>query len=193
MIKWGNSHMVRAAISATVIGLMAGTGAAEEMAAEKGMAKPAMPPVKPSPAAAYCTNVGDAADEARAAWRLKLLKEMEAKIEQRMAALDARRQQVEAWMRRREAFIEQAQKSLVDIYTKMRPDASAQQLSVMDDHTAAAILLKLNPRTASAILNEIQPARAARLASVIAGSARKAKATSTDEGEPEEKSEDKSS
>ena len=122
--------------------------------------------------AAYCKNVGDAATEARAAFRANYLEELEARIEKRISALDAKRKALENWMRRRDSFIARAQKNLVEIYTAMRPEAAAQQISVMDDETAAAILLNLKPRTASAILNEIQPTRAARLASVIAGSAK---------------------
>ncbi len=175
-----------AAAGALSAGLMTDTTVAEETTSNEGMTGPAKPS-KMSAYAAYCTNIGDAAQEARAAWRLKILNDIESRIEARMAALDAKRQQVEAWMRRREEFIEQAQKSLVDIYTKMRPDASAQQLSMLDDETAAAILLKLNPRTASTILNEIEPARAARLAAVIAGSARKAKAKKKTEDQVEDK------
>lgn len=122
--------------------------------------------------AAYCENIGDAAEEARVAIRAKYLKKLESRIEDRMAALEAKRTDVEKWMKRREEFIERAQRNLVEIYSAMRPEAAAQQISIMDDETAAAILLKLKPRTASAILNDIKPKRAARLAAVIAGSAK---------------------
>ena len=133
-------------------------------------------PVEMSVSATYCENIGDAAIEARDAIRAKYLIELESRIEVRMTALEERRAEVERWMKQREEFIDRAQRSLVDIYTAMRPEAAAKQISILDDLTAAAILVKLKPRTASAILNEIKPIRAARLAGVIAGSAKVEKA-----------------
>ena len=41
----------------------------------------------------------------------------------------------------------------------------------MDEETAAAVLLKLEPRTASLILNEMEPTQAARLTAIIGGAA----------------------
>ena len=126
----------------------------------------------PSAYQAYCENIGDAADEARDAIRMQYLTELETRIDKRITALEEVRKGVEKWMKRREEFIDSAQRNLVDIYSAMRPEAAAQQISILDDETAASILLKLKPRTASAILNEIPPAKAARLASVIAGAAK---------------------
>ena len=164
--------VIRTAVCGLVVGLASGFSTAGEKAGYGEITGSINTPSKLSASEAYCRNIGDAAGEARTAWRIKLLRELEAKIEQRLTALDAKRQTIETWMRRRETFIERAQKNLVEIYTAMRPEAAAQQLTLMDDETAAAILLKLKPRIASAILNEIQPTRAARLVGVIAGSAR---------------------
>ena len=64
---------------------------------------------------------------------------------------------------------------MVDIYSRMRPEAAAAQLAALDESTAAAVLIKLNSRTASAILGEMDIPRAVSLAQLISGG-----------GEPEE-------
>lgn len=133
--------------------------------AEKSMA--------PAADGGYCTNILDAASEARAAFRLKKLKEVEQQIEKRIAALEEKSKELKSWIERREKFIDKAQGQLVAIYKQMRPDAAALQLSALDEMTAAAILLKLKPRTASSILNEMDPKLAARLASFVSYAAKK--------------------
>ena len=121
---------------------------------------------------AYCENIADAAEEARASIRKKYLEDIEVRIEQRMKALDESRMVLEKWMKRREKFLAGATQNLIDIYSAMRPESAAQQISIMNEETAAAILLKLKPRTASSILNEIEPEKAAWLATIIAGAAK---------------------
>lgn len=128
----------------------------------------------PMVAGEFCTNIKDAASEARAAFRLKKLKEVEKQIEERIAALEEKSQEIKSWLERRENFIEKATNQLVDIYKLMRPDAAALQISALDEMTAAAILLKLKPRTASTILNEMDAKTAARLASFVSYAAKKA-------------------
>ncbi|MDH3740148.1 MAG: MotE family protein [Hyphomicrobiales bacterium] len=175
-----NRNISRHGSVATALGFTFAIAAGASLAEEKvdhslttgSVKKPAALPIS----AAYCENIADAAEEARAAIRAKYLKKLEDRIEERMTALEAKRSDVEKWMKRRQEFIERAQRNLVEIYSAMRPEAAAQQISIMDDETAAAILLKLKPRTASAILNDIKPKRAARLAAVIAGSAKVHKA-----------------
>lgn len=141
----------------------------KEMAAKQEMAAPV-----DNADGGYCSNILDAASEARAAFRLKKLKDIEAEIEKRIAALEEKSQEIKSWLERREKFIDKAQGQLVAIYKQMRPDAAALQLAVLDEMTAAAILLKLKPRTASSILNEMDPKLAARLASFVSYAAKKA-------------------
>jgi flagellar motility protein MotE (MotC chaperone) len=93
---------------------------------------------------------------------------------------------LQKWVTRRDEFVKKARDNLVLIYSRMRPDAAAMQLTAMDEETAAAVLLKLEPRTASLILNEMEPAQAARLTGMIGGAARTAPAGAPRPG-PEEK------
>ncbi|NNE24980.1 MAG: MotE family protein [Rhizobiales bacterium] len=165
-------HGSVAAVFGLTFAIAASAGLAEDKADHSLTTGSVNKPVALPISAAYCENITDAAEEARVAIRAKYLKKLEGRIEERLTALEAKRSDVETWMKRRQEFIERAQRNLVDIYTAMRPEAAAQQISIMDDETAAAILLKLKPRTASAILNDIKPKRAARLAAVIAGSAK---------------------
>lgn len=117
----------------------------------------------------FCANVGDAAADARFAWQMEALREVEAQVEEKIAALDARQAEFEDWLRRREELAAKAKETLVAVYANMRPDAAAQQLAILEDEEAAAVLTNLVPRSASAIMSEMEPERAAQLAVAMAG------------------------
>ncbi|MEM8855875.1 MAG: MotE family protein, partial [Pseudomonadota bacterium] len=123
-------------------------------------------------ARAYCSNLADAASDARFARKLARLNAVEADIEARLVALEEKRAEYESWLDRRQRFLRQAEDSLVTIYAGMRPDAASAQLAAMEELTAAAILAKVQPRTASAILNEMEADKAARLATIMSGMSR---------------------
>lgn len=120
-------------------------------------------------ASRFCTNIADAALDARVAWQQKELEVSEAKLKQRIAELEAKRDEYEKWLKLREDFLKKAEDSVVEIYSRMNPEAAAQQIASMADDTAAAVLAKLRVRSASAILNEMEPARGAHLADTLAG------------------------
>lgn len=134
---------------------------AEVRAPEPELAKPAPKPP------AYCASIADAAADARFAWQKEQLATLEKQVEERIAALEAKRAEYETWLARRDAFLAKADEGVVAIYTKMRADAAALQLANMPDEGAAAILTKLNARTASGILSEMEAARAAQLARMM--------------------------
>jgi flagellar motility protein MotE (MotC chaperone) len=115
----------------------------------------------------YCTNIADAAADARFAWQKQTLAALEKEIEERIKVLEQKRAEYEEWLRRRNDLLAKADESVVAIYSRMRPDAAALQLANMNDDIAAAILAKLNPRSASAVLNEMEPARAAQLTNIL--------------------------
>ncbi|KPQ12474.1 MAG: hypothetical protein HLUCCO17_02580 [Saliniramus fredricksonii] len=119
----------------------------------------------------YCEAIHDSAREARAAWQAQALLEIEARIEARLEDLARERAAYEDYLARREDFLRRAEEGVIEIYARMRPDAAAAQLAVMDNPTASAVIAKLNPRQASAILNEMEPDRAALLTRTVAGSA----------------------
>lgn len=124
-------------------------------------------------ALAYCTNLADQAADARFARKAAKLKELEAEVSQRLAALEDKRREYEEWLGRRQRFLDRAQERLVSIYTGMQPDAASRQLAAMDELTAAAIVARLAPRAASAVLNEMETQKAARLATIMSGLGRK--------------------
>ena len=104
---------------------------------------------------AYCRNIANKAADARYARQAESLAAMTKALDERIAALEAKRADYEKWVSRREDFLKRADESVVAIYSQMRPDAAAQQIAVMEQEAAAAILSKLQPRIASAILNEM--------------------------------------
>jgi flagellar motility protein MotE (MotC chaperone) len=132
-------------------------------------AEPAAIDQRESDAAQFCKNIADAALDARVAWQQKELEAAETKLRQRIAELEAKRAEYEKWLKLREDFLKKAEDSVVEIYSRMNPDAAAQQIASMADETAAAVLAKLRVRNASAILNEMEPARAAHFADTLAG------------------------
>ena len=135
------------------------------------------PPKQPPPAAAspenevaqFCSNVADPAVDARLAWQLKELEKAESLLRERIAEVEAKRAEYEKWMALRDEFLKKAEASVVEIYSRMKPDAAAIQIAGMADETAAAVLAKLSPRSSSAIFNEMESARAAHLADLLGG------------------------
>ncbi|WP_398473318.1 MotE family protein [Tardiphaga sp.] len=119
--------------------------------------------------ARFCSNITDQALDARVAWQQKELEATESKLKQRIAELEAKRAEYEEWLKLREDFLKKAEENVVEIYSRMNPEAAAQQIASMADDTAAAVLAKLKVRVASAILNEMEPARGAHLADTLAG------------------------
>lgn len=163
------SHRLIGCLAAAIVFACAGIAAAEETAVVGEGNRP------PSDADKFCANIGDAASDARFAWEAKTLKDLKTEVETTTAALEAKRAELEEWLTRREEFQKLAEQSVVDIYSRMRPEAAAAQLAALDERTAAAVLIKLNSRTASAILGEMDIPRAVSLAQLISGG-----------GEPEE-------
>lgn len=145
-------------------------------------------PPKPAPAQAaapgdsevalFCSNVADPAVDARLAWQLKELEKAESLLRERIAEVEAKRAEYEKWMALRDDFLKKAEASVVEIYSRMKPDAAATQIAGMADETAAAVLAKLSPRSSSAIFNEMETGRAAHLADLLGGMRR------VDDGRP---------
>lgn len=134
--------------------------------------KPAPPPAAPAPdneIALFCSNVGDAAVDAMLAWQLKELEKAESLLRERIAEVEAKRAEYEKWMALRDDFLKKAEASVIEIYSRMKPEAAATQIAGMSDETAAAVLAKLSPRSSSAIFNEMDTARAAHLADLLGG------------------------
>ncbi|RXG99966.1 hypothetical protein EAS62_01940 [Bradyrhizobium zhanjiangense] len=117
----------------------------------------------------FCSNVADPAVDARLAWQLKELEKAENLLRERIAEVEAKRAEYEKWMALRDDFLKKAEASVVEIYSRMKPEAAATQIAGMADETAAAVLAKLSPRSSSAIFNEMDTARAAHLADLLGG------------------------
>lgn len=117
----------------------------------------------------YCANIASFAADARIAWQMKRMGELEAQLKQRIAELETKETESKQWIDKREALMKKADDAIVAIYAKMQPEAAASQMGVMEETTAAALLSKLNPRVSSAILNEMDAGKAAKLTDLIAG------------------------
>lgn len=129
----------------------------------------------------FCSNIGPTAIEARTAAQKRLIAELEQKIQNRIAQLQSKIEETKEWLNRREAFAAKATAGLVQVLSRMDPEAAAAQLAQMDVETAAALLLKLDPKAAAPLLGEMPPAKAAQLASIVAASTGSLRRPSTPE------------
>ena len=120
----------------------------------------------------YCSNIANAAADARAAWQKRTLAETEKQVEKRVEELNGKIAEYQKWLARRDEFSRKAQSAITDIYAKMKPDAAAQQLAALDEETAAAVITKLSPKISSALMAEMDAKKAARLTSIIASSSK---------------------
>jgi len=147
----------------------ADTKADAKPAIQQAAVAPTALPQPPSEAQLYCSNIAATAADARFAWQAKRLAELETQLRQSMAELEAKQTEYKEWLAKRDEAQRKAADNVVAIYSRMRPEAAASQLAVMEDGIAAAILAKLNARSAGAILNEMEAGRAARLTDAMAG------------------------
>lgn len=118
--------------------------------------------------AEYCTAVSDQAGEQRLALQMKALREVQAKVESRLAELEKAKAELQAQLDRRDELRNLARKELVDIYAGMDPAIAAEQMGKVDVRLASSVLRQLKPKQASAILDEMTPELAARLVRYIA-------------------------
>ena len=151
---------------------------AATMAIPPAVAQPASAPkaasveaTHPSDVQRFCQNVAAAAAEARNAWQVKRLQDLQGQVEKTIHDLEAKQAELKEVLAHREEALKKADATLVAIFAKMKPDTAAAQIAGLDDDIAAALLQQLNPRVASAILDEISPERAVRLVNSIAGTA----------------------
>ncbi|TGQ82331.1 hypothetical protein EN850_07455 [Mesorhizobium sp. M8A.F.Ca.ET.207.01.1.1] len=121
----------------------------------------------------FCSNIADAARDRRYALQAEELKQLQAGIDERMKALDAKKAEYETWLKRREVFLARAEDGVVKIYAGMKPDAAAERLAIVNADLAAAILMKLDSRKAGVILNEMDQKAAATLTGIMASAARR--------------------
>ncbi|WP_297322964.1 MotE family protein [uncultured Bartonella sp.] len=115
----------------------------------------------------FCGNIYSQATDARFELQSQQLQQLRMQIDDRIKVLEEKRKEYEDWLNKRNEFLAKAEDSLVNIISKMRPDAAAAQLALVDDFAAAAIMLKLTPRISSAIMNELPPEKAANLTKVL--------------------------
>ncbi len=119
--------------------------------------------------ARYCAALAPDAREARAAYQLRKLADLEREVREELGKLEAKETATRDWVTKRETMTRSATEDVVAIYAKMAPDAAASQLAAMGEPMAAAVLAKLKPQAAGAILAEMQADKAARLSSLVAG------------------------
>lgn len=116
----------------------------------------------------FCGNIADAARDKRYLIQREELHKLQAQVDERISVLKERRDDYKNWLDQRNRFLETAEAGLVEIFKKMKPDAAAKQLEIIDRNISAAIIMKLDARLSSQIFNEMDSEVAAGLATIIA-------------------------
>jgi flagellar motility protein MotE (MotC chaperone) len=150
------------------IGPVRGVWAAEEPSSQpKPAVKTAREEIK-----SFCANIADAARDQRYLLQKVELEKLQSQVDQRIAVLEKRKAEYEDWLNQRNAFSKQAEAGLVDIYKKMKPDAAAQQLDLLDPNLTSAIVMKLGARQSSLVLAEMDTKKAAMVTAIISAAAK---------------------
>lgn len=121
----------------------------------------------------FCSNITDAARERRYSLQKAELESLREEIEMKMKILEDKRSELATWVERRETYSSAASEDLVEVYSKMRPDAAAQRMEKLPAELSAALLSKLKARTAGTILNEMSAERAAMVTVIMSAAASK--------------------
>jgi flagellar motility protein MotE (MotC chaperone) len=116
----------------------------------------------------YCANVASIAGPARIARQEKQLVDVEQQVKQRVAELEAKKLELQAMLDKRDELIRKTDETLVELYSRMKPDAAASQIANFEDDIAASLLMRLKPKYASAILSEMDAMRAASVGKKLA-------------------------
>lgn len=116
----------------------------------------------------FCQRNGRVADDIRRELQIRRLILAEQRIEARITALKAATEEARDWLAKRHELLARADEKLVAIYSRMRPDAAAAQLSMLGNDLAVAILMQLPPRAVGPIMNEMDTVRAGVLATAVA-------------------------
>lgn len=111
----------------------------------------------------FCANIAASSETLRLERRRKELAELEGEVSKRLEALEARQNELRSLVDRLDAFERNANEALVNLYSRMKPDAAAAQLAQLDEDIGAALVLQLKPKVSSAILGEMGAERAAAL------------------------------
>ncbi|WP_310620269.1 MotE family protein [Flexibacterium corallicola] len=119
-------------------------------------------------AKAYCVATAEQASDARNQWQMRAIFDAQAKMDRKVEELEVKISELKQWVQKRDEILRRAEGHVVSIYSNMRSDAAAEQLSTLDDVTAVSVLLQMKPRQAGGILAEMPAERAAYLADSMA-------------------------
>jgi flagellar motility protein MotE (MotC chaperone) len=153
-------HLLRLSILCLAIAPLSGALAEDKQ--PKPAVKTAREEIK-----AFCANIADAARDQRYQLQKEELTKLQAEVNDRIAVLEKRKNEYQDWLNKRNAFLRQAEAGLVDIYKKMKPDAAAEQMNLLDPNLVSAVIMKLKPAQASLILAEMEPKKAAMITAIM--------------------------
>jgi len=84
-----------------------------------------------------CVNVCKRRDCSAHGLPGKELSELEQRLEHKLTEIQTRRQELKELLDRYDAFTNKADDTVIDIYSKMKPESAASQLANLDDESAA--------------------------------------------------------
>lgn len=106
--------------------------------------------------------------EAEIADRERAMEAAQILIEERLAALEAAEQRLQALIQSSDSAAEADLARLTEVYQTMEPDQTAALFSQMDPNFAAGFLTRMSPAASGAVMAELDPAIAYAISVVIA-------------------------
>jgi flagellar motility protein MotE (MotC chaperone) len=132
----------------------------------------------PAPADAemdYCRAFASKAREARFARQQQQLNELKTGIETQLLELNAKTEELKAWVERRDNIKANVSEKLVKLYSNIEAETAAAQLQKLDVELVSALLQHLNPKAAGEIMSAMETAFASKLTQSMLLSSLKAK------------------
>jgi flagellar motility protein MotE (MotC chaperone) len=159
--------------AAAITGMFAAAAPAMAQNATASILDAPMPDASIADIERFCSNITDAARERRYSLQKAELEALREEIEMKLKILEDKRSELKMWVERREDYSSSASEDLVEVYSKMRPDAAAQRMEKLPGELSAALLSKLSARAAGTILNEMSADRAAMVTVIMSAAADK--------------------
>lgn len=115
----------------------------------------------------FCMNMRYPAGSAYLKLQTTKLTKLKKDVDARIVILEAKTKEYQDWLDKRNQFLTNTKAALINIISKMKPDAAAAELEKIDDLAAASIIMKLKPGGASAIMNNFSPEKAAEITGIM--------------------------
>jgi len=118
-------------------------------------------------AQSYCLSFAKSAEAARESRQKAELDDLNVKLDEKLATINAKTKELERWVTERESMLAMATASILKIYDTMDAATAAQELAKLDLQTVSAVMIKMKAKKSSEVLKEMNPRMAAEIIAII--------------------------